>query len=72
MGAFDGELLKLGYRFPLTRETQQKSGPKTFYVSWDGINGGGTGRHFEKKSEAVNFAKSLQGIKTHIHCWFEI
>lgn len=73
MGAFDSELYALGIR-ARNRGVSPKSPKKEdklLYVSWNGTNGGATGKHFDNEQDAIFFANGMAGPCMGTHLWFK-
>jgi len=73
MGAFDSELYALGIRTRRVRVSPEspKKEDKLLYVSWNGTNGGATGRHFDTEEDAIFFAQGMSGPGMGTHLWFK-
>jgi len=72
MGAFDCELAAMGYSPPKSESEYQPPAPKGFYVSWDGSNGGATGKWFDSKTEAIAAYRQKFVEGRHPSAWFEV
>jgi len=71
MGAFDCELVAMGYSFPKSETRYQPSAPEGFYISWDGSNGGATGKWFDTKTDARAAYRQKFAEGKHPSAWFE-
>lgn len=73
MGAFDSECAALGIGYPKYKTGPTSTEPKEelIYVSWNGSNGGATGKHFDKKEDALFFAQGMAGPLMGTQCWFK-
>jgi len=73
MGAFDG--LKLYQSFPKKYIPEVNSSEfkieSTYYISWDGSNGGATGEHFNNIGDAISCFREKAGEKKHPSAWFK-